>query len=183
MSRIALPHPQTATGKLKASFDAIRARFGTVPNGLQAMGASPEALHGFLEFSTSLAAGSITRAERERIAVLTAQRNECGYCLSAHTLGGRAAGLTEVELRASRKGFADEPRAAALLRLADAVIEHRGNIPDTELAAARNAGLTDSEVVEVVAEVSLNTFTNYLNRLVHPEFDIPRVSMDEDAVA
>lgn len=180
MARIPLAQPDTATGELKASFDAVRTKYGAVPNGIKAIGASPQTLRGFLHFAGALATGSISPLESERIALLTAQRNACGYCLSAHTLGGRAVGLSEVELTASRNGHASDPRTAALLRLADAVIEHRGNVSDGELAAAREAGLTDADLVEVVAAVAVNTFTNYLNRLVHPEFDIPQVAMDNE---
>jgi uncharacterized peroxidase-related enzyme len=178
MTRISLPHPDAATGELKASFDAVRAKYGSVPNGIKTIGASPEVLRGFLEFAGRLAAGTMSPPERERIALLSAQHNGCGYCLSAHTLGGRAAGLSEVELRASRTGHAGDPRSTAILRLAAAVIEHRGDVSDDELAAAREAGMTEAELVEVVAQVALSTFTNYLNRLARPEFDIPHVPMD-----
>ena len=48
MSRIPLPRPEAATGPLKDAFDAVRARFGAVPNGVRTLGVSPEALSGFL---------------------------------------------------------------------------------------------------------------------------------------
>jgi uncharacterized peroxidase-related enzyme len=178
MSRIPLIQPQSATGELKESFDAVQASFGAVPNGIKALAASPPALRGYLRFSGALTAGTLSKAERERLAVLTAQRNQCTYCLAAHTLAGRTAGLSDRELQASRDGTAGDPRAAALLRLAAAVIDHRGDVPDDELAAARGAGLSDAELVEVVAEVSLSTFSNYLNRLARPELDFPPVTLD-----
>jgi uncharacterized peroxidase-related enzyme len=183
MSRIPLTSPERATGDLKASFDAVRASLGTVPNGVKALGASPQTLAGYLQFSGSLTAGSLSRAERERVAVLTAQRNECGYCLSGHTLAGRAAGLDEGELAASRRAESGEARAAALLAFADAVIDHRGDVPDRVLTSAREAGLSDGELIEVVAAVALNTFTNYSNRLARPEYDFPRVplTLERDA--
>jgi alkylhydroperoxidase family enzyme len=56
-------------------------------------------------------------------------------------------------------------------------------VPDDELAAAYGAGLTATEVVEVVAEVSLGTFTNYLNRLARPELDFPPVAMGPGSTA
>jgi uncharacterized peroxidase-related enzyme len=183
VSRIPLPQPETATGELKSSFDAVRARYGVVPNGVRSIGTSPEALQGFLGFAGTLAAGLLTAQERERVALLTAQHNECQYCLSAHTLGGRAAGLAEAEIRASRAGKASDPRPAAILRFAGAVLERRGDVPDDELAAARDGGLADSELVEVVAEIALNTFTNYVNRLVRPELDIPQVSLEHELTA
>jgi uncharacterized peroxidase-related enzyme len=180
MSRIPLPHPDDATGDLKSSFEAVRSVMGRVPNGVRALAVSPETLQGYLAFSGSLAAGSLSSAERERVAVLTAQRNECGYCLSAHVLGGRAAGLDDAELAASRRGESADPRAAALLAFARAVIDHRGDVPETVLASARAAGLDDAELVEIVAAVALNTFTNYANRFAQPESDFPQVPLSEE---
>src|SRR3954453_7957805 len=139
MSRIPLPAPEAATGTLKESYYAIRARYGAVPNGVRTLGVSPEALRGFLAFSDAMAGGKLARAERESIAILTAQHNKCGYCLSAHTLGGRAPGLTGAELAASRDGRSEAPRAAAILHFAHAVLEHGGEVDDVGLAAAHDA--------------------------------------------
>ena len=182
-SRIAPIEPQRATGGVKRSFDAVKRNLGFVPNGVRVLAASPHALRGYLGLSAGLEAGALSRAERERIAILTAERNECDYCLAAHTHAGRAAGLSESELRASRGGSAGDPRGAALLRLAGAVIDHRGDVPDEELAAARRAGLTDAELIEVVAEVSVNTFSNYANRLARPGLDFPAVPRDAEAAS
>src|SRR5262245_20560778 len=137
MSRIAPVQPQDATGDVKRAFDAVAANFGAVPNGVKVLAASPQALRGYLGFSGALAAGALSKAERERLAVMTASRNQCGYCLAAHTLAGRAAGLSERELQASRSGEAGDARAAGLLRLGAAIIDQRGDVPDDERAPAR----------------------------------------------
>lgn len=177
MSRITPVQPEEAIGAVKTSFDAAKAAFGVVPNGFKVLGVSPAALRGYQRFAGALASGSLSKAEREQLAVLTAQRNECGYCLSAHTLAGRAAGLSEAELLASRQGHATDPRSGALLQFAAAVIDERGAVPDSALAAAREGGLSDAELLEVVAEVALNTFSNYVNRFADPDYDIPAVSL------
>lgn len=44
---------------------------------------------------------------------------------------------------------------------------------DEQLQAARAAGLDDARIVEVVAQVSLLTLTNYLNNLAATEVDFP----------
>jgi len=54
------------------------------------------------------------------------------------------------------------------------VIEKRGKVSDAELAAARDAGLSEGEVAEIVA---LNTFTNYFNGVARTEIDFPRVPL------
>ena len=182
-SRISPIEPHSATGGVKRSFDAVEANLGFVPNGMRVLAASPHALRGYLGLSAGLEAGALSRAERERIAILRAERNECGYCLAAHTHAGRAAGLSESDLRGSRVGSAGDPRGAALLRFAGAVIDHRGDVPDEELAAARRAGLTDAELIAVVAEVSVNMLSNYANRLAQPGLDFPPVPQDAEAAS
>jgi uncharacterized peroxidase-related enzyme len=173
MSRIPLPATADATGSLKDSYDRVRALFGAVPNGVRTLGVSPEVLQGYLAFAGSLATGGLTPAERERVAIMTAQYNSCGYCLSAHTLSGRAAGVSDTELDASRDARSTEPRAMAILGFAQAVLESRGDLDDAVLAAAQDAGLIHSELVEIIANVSLNTLTNYVNRFIKPEHDLP----------
>jgi alkylhydroperoxidase family enzyme len=61
--------------------------------------------------------------------------------------------------------------------LASEILESRGNVTDAELAAARQAGITDGEIAEVVAHVALNVLTNYFNVLARTEVDFPLVSV------
>ena len=41
------------------------------------------------------------------------------------------------------------------------------------MAQVRNAGYTDGEVVEIVANVAINIFTNYFNHIANTEVDFP----------
>jgi len=52
----------------------------------------------------------------------------------------------------------------------------RGDITDADFAKARQAGLTDGEIVETVANVALNIFTNYVNHVAHTVVDFPEVA-------
>lgn len=58
----------------------------------------------------------------------------------------------------------------------------RGQVDDDDLATARAAGLSEGEIVEVVAHVALNIFTNYLNNVADTVVDFPLVSIDAVAV-
>ena len=46
-SRISPIEPQSATGGVKRSFDAVEANLGFVPNGMRVLAASPHALRGY----------------------------------------------------------------------------------------------------------------------------------------
>lgn len=168
-----------AASTAKPLFDAIKGKLGSVPNLFRVMGHSPAVLKSYLGFSEAIAGGSLNAAEREAIAIAIAQRNACGYCLSAHAFIGKSAGLSAADIADARAAKAAEPRRQALLGLADSLVAKRGSISDTELAAARAAGLSDGAILEVVALVALNTLTNYLNHVAGTEIDFPAVDLAE----
>nr|MDH4440961.1 carboxymuconolactone decarboxylase family protein [Rhizobium sp.] len=39
----------------------------------------------------------------------------------------------------------------------------------------RAAGYSDAEILEIIAHVALNTFTNYVNEALGTEIDFPRI--------
>jgi alkylhydroperoxidase family enzyme len=63
-----------------------------------------------------------------------------------------------------------EPR---ILDLALGVVAERGLVVDADLRAARDAGLSEADIVETVGNVVANIFTNYLNNLANTDIDFP----------
>ena len=110
-------------------------------------------------------AAAVTRA--------VAEANGCNYCLAAHTLLGKGAGLGSSDILAARTGEADNPRAGAALALARKLVERRGAVRADDIAAARAASLSDADIVEVVASVAINVFTNYVNIAADTDIDFP----------
>jgi alkylhydroperoxidase family enzyme len=55
------------------------------------------------------------------------------------------------------------------------VVQDRGHVTDEELAEVRRAGYSDGEIVEIVAHVALNIFTNYFNQVAETDIDFPAV--------
>ena len=90
---------------------------------------------------------------------------------------GLGAGLSASALQSARHAQAADAKTAALLTLAAAINQSRGQIDDATLAAARTAGVTDAEIVEVVAAVATNVFTNYLNNVARTTIDFPEVPL------
>lgn len=169
-------HPEDASGAAADVLAAAQELLGITPNLTKAMANSPAALRGYLDFHRVLGQGRLPGALRERIALLVAQEHECDYCLSEHTYRAtRTAGLTAAQAADARAGRADEPRDAAVLAFAVALVRARGAVDDGQLAAARAAGLTAEEIVEVTADVALNVFANYLSLAARVEVDWPLV--------
>jgi uncharacterized peroxidase-related enzyme len=177
MPRINTVNTNAIEADTKATLDAIKAKIGMVPNLYATFAQSPAVLNGFLALSDALSKGVLTAAQREMIALATAQANQCHYCISAHTLLGRGAGLSSEAILAARHGKADNAQDNAVTALAARLVETRGSVSDADLATARSAGLSDAQIVEVIAHVSVNVLTNFTNNVAQTDIDFPLVEM------
>ncbi|HEY0876855.1 MAG TPA: hypothetical protein VGE10_00230 [Zeimonas sp.] len=99
------------------------------------------------------------------------------YCVSAHTTIGRHAGLSNDEMQLNRRGTSSDAKAAAAVAFARALNDNLGEVTTEEFEAARSAGLTDGELVETIALVALNVFTNVLGKATRVEIDFPKVEL------
>lgn len=179
MSRVTPIDPRTATGETRKLLDAAQAQLGAVPNFLRVLAHSPKALGAFLGMHGSLGGAGLDRATQERIALAVAEGNGCQYCVSAHTAIGRKAGLSHEEMLLNRQGTSADQKAAAAVAFARSLNEHRGELTTAEFEAARAAGLTDSDIVEIIAAVAINFFTNVLGKSARVEIDFPPVALLE----
>lgn len=175
MSRINTPGTiDAAPASSRPQLEAVQKQLGSVPNLFRVVANSPAALEGYLGMSGALAKGSLSAATRERIALVVAQINGCGYCLSAHSyLGKHRTHLSDAEIAANRHGGSLDPKADAAVRFAARIVRERGHVSDADLEAVRTAGYDDAQIVEIVQHVALNTWTNYINNVARTEIDFP----------
>jgi AhpD family alkylhydroperoxidase len=111
---------------------------------------------------------------RERLAIDTAEYNNCTYCLSAHTcIGAHVAEVDAEDLERARHAESAGPHAAALPALSDA--RGRGHIGETQLKAARpRASLTPRSPRSWA--IRRNNLTNHFNVLADTDNEWPVVS-------
>ncbi|HOW88194.1 MAG TPA: peroxidase-related enzyme [Candidatus Omnitrophota bacterium] len=174
MSRIQPLDPEKTQGKVKELLATIKAKSGRVPNIFKTMAHSSTALQAYLGFSGAFADAKLSAKVREQIALAVGEDNQCQYCLSAHSAIGKLAGLTPEEIESGRRAKSADPKTNAILKLAKKLSSNRGNITDAELAEARKAGCSDEEVLEIIAAVALNIFTNYINHVADTAVDFPQ---------
>ena len=177
MSRIPTPATiEAAPAAAQPLLAAVKKQIGMAPNLFRVIANSPAALEGYLGLNGALAKGALAPATRERIALAVAEINGCNYCLSAHTyLGKNVAKLDEAEIAANRHGGSNDAKADAAVRLAVKIVNARGHVADVDIAAARLAGFSDAELIEIVLHVALNTLTNYVNEVAGTVIDFPAV--------
>ncbi|MFG1304778.1 carboxymuconolactone decarboxylase family protein [Xanthobacter autotrophicus] len=181
MSRLAIPARDDVPDASKPILDVVHQQLGVVPNLFRLIAESPAALEGFAA-NTSALGRTLDVRTREAIALAVAQVNGCDYCLSAHTyLGLNLTKLSPEEIALNRKGASCDPKADAAVRFAAKVARERGHVSDGDITAVRDAGFGAGQIVEIVALVALNVFTNFLNEVAKTDIDFPVVSAAEAA--
>ncbi len=181
MSRVPLIDRSQASADRRALLDDIHAAFGTTPNMFRAVANSPAALKSMWGFFGALGGGTLGPRLGEQIAVAVADRNACEYCLSAHTLLGQNAGVSAEDMAAAQAGRSADPRTQAALRFALQLVEARGRVGEADVQALRDAGFGDEAIVEILAHVALNLFTNYVNVAFAVPVDFPAVKLRRPA--
>ena len=178
MSRIHTPPVESATGATAEVYARIRKTAGKVPNTFAAIGAlNPEALEAVLAADGVLAAGSLGAQDRETIKLVVSEVAGCDYCVAAHSLLGKMAGLKPDTLKQIRAGQpTGDARRDALVRFVRALQETSGTISEEAYSAIRSAGYSEAQLVDISLAIATTVFTNVFNRINDTAIDFPRVA-------
>ena len=161
MARITQVSDTAATPEAGALFSAIKGKIGMVPNLYRIAANQPSVLAAMLGLNETLSGGAFDGRTREAIALAVAGANTCDYCASANSVGA----VIEVVATGVPAGWG----APVYGKL------------DADLAAARAAGLSEADIVETLANVVANIFTNYLNHVADTDIDFPVVTTGQVA--
>ncbi len=173
MAQLEIMKYEDASVEAKSLFDGIKKKLGRVPNIYATIGHSPVALKAVLDFGDALKGGEFKDQEVEAVALSIAQENDCGYCLAAHTAIAKMSGLTEEQTIQMRTGTVTDEKLKALTSLAKEIVVTRGRPSQATLDEFFAVGYSQAALVELVALVALNTFTNYFNHITEPVIDFP----------
>jgi len=89
---------------------------------------------------------------------------------------GKMTGLSPDALRQIRAGKATgDARRDALIHFVLNLQTTRGTIGESELAAIRAAGYTDTQLAEISLAIAMTIFTNTFNRINDTAVDFPPV--------
>lgn len=177
MARIKVPHLVTMASKSKELLELVNRRLGMISNMHQHMALSPTVLEAYINIGTSVSNISLEDKIRECIALAVSEKNKCEYCVSAHSVRASRIGLSPDAIKKARSGKARDPKANAAVKLALASIEKNGKVSEEDIAKAKDKGVSDKEIVEVIALACFTLFTNYFNLALQPEMDFPRVEL------
>src|SRR6266481_5371596 len=181
MSRLPPIQTNGATSEFKQSLKNGNLKLDEAPKFLQILANSPAALRAYIRADAALVRGQLTPRQRQQVALAVAEINGSSYSLSAHYDTGKSLGLTQEEMQLARNATAADPKAETMLRFTQAVVLQRGEISEEDFQALRKAGFSDAQIVEIVANIALNIFSNYFNSVARTEVDFPLLQPGADA--
>jgi uncharacterized peroxidase-related enzyme len=178
MTRIAIPTCDETPAASKPMLDAFNSQLGFTPNLFSIMSLSPNALSAWSGLQGALAK-TLDSKTRDGIALVVSQVNSCHYCLSAYTFWAtNVANLSPEEISLNRLGTSSDSKRDAAVSFAKKVIETRGKVTETDLAAVQQAGFTDANIVEIIALSAQIVLTNFINNVFDTPIDFPVVSLE-----
>ncbi|NRB05111.1 MAG: peroxidase-related enzyme [Rhodobacteraceae bacterium] len=148
-------------------FDICQEKLGLIPNVLQAYAFDVEKLNTFAAMYNDLMLGdsSLSKLEREMIAVAVSSINKCWYCLTAHGAAVRALSGDPIlgEQMVMNWRVADlTDKQRAMLTFAEKVTLDSHKIEEADRDALRAMGFGDRDIWDIA---SVAAFFNMSNRM------------------
>jgi uncharacterized peroxidase-related enzyme len=173
VARVEIPTTAELSPEARGILDALSRRLGFLPNLHRLMTLSPSALRGITSLQSSMAA-TLDAETRTSIALAVSEVNACSYCLGRHCYtAGRINKMSKEEIALNRQGRSGDAKRNAAARFAAKVVDQRGHIDDAEFNRVKDAGFTDSELVEIVALSVQYLLTNYISNVFEIDLDFP----------
>ena len=172
MPRISPVDPEHASKNQKRALDDLAASWGQPWRVAQTIANSPNMITAFRIYWDQLQHSSLSHDDREVIALYLAKYNGCHYCVPAHTLVSREAGLDEQDIAAILDGREpSNPRRRLILEAIRSIQETKGGLSNAQFNKLTEAGLSPENLIDMIGEIAHCTITNYTNRLAQTDPD------------
>jgi uncharacterized peroxidase-related enzyme len=172
--RVPLIAETDATGELAATYEDIRQSLNLpfVPDMFRLLSSRPDLLNAVLNgYRTVFYGGVLERRTKEMIAAWTARLNECPYCVGTHNFfvlafGGSPELTHAIETAPGVDALPLDDKTKSLLAFSEKVTLTPWKITDGDWAGARDAGWSETELLEASFTAALfGTITRLVDGL------------------
>jgi uncharacterized peroxidase-related enzyme len=163
-----------ATGKLRALYDRVKGPGDNVDNIMMMHSLRPHTMEGHMavyKYVLHHAANTVPKWFLETLGVWVSQLNQCGYCVEHHFAGlkrllkddRRADALRAAMTAGEIAAMPLEAREKAAMAYAEALTRSPATMAEPQVAALREAGWSDGEILEIN---QVTAYFAYANRTV-----------------
>lgn len=162
-----LPQVDPLPDATQRYFDICDEKLGFVPNVLRAFAFDVKKLNAFTAMYNDLMLGdsTLSKLEREMIAVAVSAENHCHYCLVAHGQAVRALSgdpTLGAALVTNYRVASISAKQRSMLDFALKVTKGSATVEETDRETLRNEGFGDRDIWDIVAIASFFNMTNRL---------------------
>ena len=165
ISYLPVPADDEHSPELHAAYERMLERSGFIPNVLCNFALRPSHLLRWNEHYEELMKGdsSLSKAEREMIAVVVSVANACAYCIAAHSAALRKLtkdpALSDA-VAADHASAPVEPRMHAALAYAVKLTREPERMTQADVERLRDAGWSDEDVMDIAEVTAMFNFSN-----------------------
>jgi uncharacterized peroxidase-related enzyme len=161
------PSEQDTPEEVRSAWERAAAKLGFLPNVQRLYALRPKRYLEWLAHYEDVMRGEsgLSPLEREMIALVVSDLNDCHYCLTSHAAYLRVMSGDPTlpdRLRANANAAAPNDRARAILGFAAKVTRDAHGCTPEDLDRLRAAGLSEAEIFDVVETAAMFNFTNRL---------------------
>lgn len=165
---------ETAEADAAERLAATQKATGMIPNMYAMLANSPGLfstyLDGYQRFRTD---SGFSPAEQEAIFLTISRFNECHYCMAVHSFVADNVSKTPIEVTDAIRD--DQPiedeRIGPIVTMTRALLDTHGHPTESDVAAFRQAGFTDEQVLELLLAIAVKTISNWANHLFQTPID------------
>ncbi|MBC7914777.1 MAG: carboxymuconolactone decarboxylase family protein [Pyrinomonadaceae bacterium] len=169
---VRLPAQRDISDKNLAKLQTIGKVFGFIPNLYALFTHSDTALNAFLNLQR--AECMFTNVEKEIISLVVSQVNDSDYCINAHTVLSKKAGLSEVQCMEIRAGaLSNNFKLNALIKLTEGITTNHGHVKEQLVNDFIGAGYSQRHLIDLIMLIGIRSITNYLVTTTNIEVDWP----------
>jgi len=173
MRSLEVPTYEQVDEAARPVFDQYKKMLGFVPNLYATIGYSAVTLNAYVAYTTAQAKGSFHAKEREAVYLIVSQLNHCEYCLASHTVSAVKNGWTQEDTLLLRAGTYPDKKWETIYAVVKSIIDNRGEVSDDLLDSFYGLGYHQKALIDLLALVSIMSFTNYTYRLTKIPIDYP----------
>jgi uncharacterized peroxidase-related enzyme len=164
-----------ADDDLKKMYKKLKTKRGKVSNILKIQSLLPKTIESHMEFYTDIMfnKSTISREEKELIAVVVSKINNCPYCINHHAEALNYYWKDKEKINGFLQNLdysTFSKKKQAVLSYAEKLTKHPNNMKESDINNLKENGLTEKEILEIALIISYFNFVNRMALGLNVEF-------------
>jgi uncharacterized peroxidase-related enzyme len=164
-----------ADKRLKMVYDELKKRRGKVANILKIQSLLPETIQDHMQLYPHIMfnKSTISREDKELIAVVVSKLNNCSYCIHHHVEALNFYGKDKEKI----ERFLDNmdyscfsAKQQSMLKYTEKLTKHPDTVKESDVISLKEQGINDAEILEVALIVSYFNFVSRMALGLHVTF-------------